>query len=511
LLTVTTLPTARRTAPASAVALGLLLLATACGGEDAPPPRERTEAAPGRPRNVLLISVDTWRADHCSMFGYEKPTTPFLDSLAERGVLFENHMTNSNNTLVSHTTMLTGLTALAHGTFDSGTPDKRQALAPGFRTLAELFSDEGYATAAFTEHETWLNKEFGLGQGFDVMESVWTDARTNMLKYLDWHEDNASQPTFAFLHFYDPHSEAANRGGILPYDSSPDLIKQFAGEQPEGFTGCLQAAGFEDHCTSRYLAGINDAVEELPPEHLTYLKGLYDAGLRKMDMDLEYLFGELERRGVLKDTMVVITSDHGEAFFEKGQLLHGGWGDPVMHIPLIIVLPENMEQPTSSRVDALTQGIDVAPTILDLCDINSAYREGLAAKGQGQSLVPAMRGGHIARENPEELFFIHVVLRSRDEVSRYKYLYSDEQSVFYDLDADPDERNNLLLDPEWAAANAERVEGIRVQLWERRDQSVRLYNAVMKGNPVVPVPEMTDEQVKDLENLGYFDGADEEK
>jgi len=190
--------------------------------------------------------------------------------------------------------------------------------------------------------------------------------------------------------------------------------------------------------------------------------------------------------------------------------LHGGFGDPVMHIPLIVVLPPSMEQPTTKRVSALTQGIDVAPTILDLCNINPDYRRGLAAKGQGQSLLPAMHGGAVARADPEELFFIHVVLRGRDEISRFKYVFSEEQPVFYDLDADPDEKVNLLLDPEWAAANAERVEGIRVQLWERRDNSVRLYNAVIKGTPVAPVPEMTAEQVEELEALGYFEGGEEE-
>ena len=497
------------------LALGALVLALGCSRADESGSAgggESVATAAGAPRNVLLISVDTWRADHCSMFGYEKPTTPFLDSLAERGVLFENHMTNSNNTLVSHTTMLTGLTALAHGTYDKNVADQRQALAPGFRTIAEFFRDAGYATGAFTEHPTWLSATFGLDQGFDTMEAAWTDARTNMLKFLDWHEDNANRPTFAFLHFYDPHSEAANRGGMLPYDSTPQLIEQFAGPKPEGFTGCLKAAGYEDHCTSRYLYGINDGVEELPPEHLEYLIGLYDAGLRKMDQDLEWLFDELERRGVLDDTMVVLTSDHGEAFFEKGQLLHGGYGDPVIHIPLIVVLPEHMEQPTSKRVNALTRGIDVVPTILELCGLEPAYREGLAQKGQGQSLVPVMYGGQLQRERPEELFFIHVVLRGEDEHGRYKYLYdgeNGESSVFYDLDADPLERVNLLEDPEWKAANAERVEAIRVRLWERRDESVRVYNAIMGGQEVI-APEIDEETRKQLEALGYIDDGDEE-
>jgi arylsulfatase A-like enzyme len=131
----------------------LALTLAACGDQAAAPP-------PNAPRHVILISIDTLRADHVGAYGYPRATTPFLDSLAQEGVLFEQQMSNSNNTLSSHASILSGLVPMAHGTRDGGTDETRFPLASAVDTLAERLSDAGYTSAAFTAHPAWLGRAF---------------------------------------------------------------------------------------------------------------------------------------------------------------------------------------------------------------------------------------------------------------------------------------------------------------------------------------------------------------
>jgi arylsulfatase A-like enzyme len=380
---------------------------------------------------VILISLDTLRADHCGLYGYEKPTTPFLEELAQRGVAFDNHMVSANNTLMSHATMMTGLLPLTHDAYDRG-EGNQERLAPPFRTAAELFREAGYATGSFATNKSWLGREYGVMQGFDEVEADWVDNIACWSRYLEWFDSERPERSFTFLHFFDPHSESDDLDATYPYDSDPELIARFAPPQPEDFTGCLRDQ--PDHCTSRYLNGINAGLETLPPEHLEVLMGLYDAGIRKMDDDLRLLFAALEERGVLERSLIVITSDHGEEFMEQGRLLHGGFTDAIMHVPLLFVYPEGWIEP--HRVEAVTRSIDIAPTILDL--------QGLMPIGQGQSLLSTILEGAPVADT--EAFFGPAVLRDRDEKGLFKISANPKDPMFYDLEADPHEQRNLALE-----------------------------------------------------------------
>jgi arylsulfatase A-like enzyme len=132
----------------------------------------------------LLISLDTLRADHTGFGGYSKPTTPFLDSLAERAVVFDNHFANSNCTLPSHATMLTGLHYPSHGVKPTGEGQAIRVIPQSVVTIAESFQEAGFATSAFTSHGAWLNKEHGFAQGFDHFVSRWCDADLTIKDYL---------------------------------------------------------------------------------------------------------------------------------------------------------------------------------------------------------------------------------------------------------------------------------------------------------------------------------------
>jgi arylsulfatase len=469
----------------------LLLLIPACGGgqisvEDGP-----------LPQRVLLISLDTLRADHTGFGGYARPTTPFLDSLAERGVVFDNHFANSNCTLPSHATMLTGLHLLSHGVrpSDPGS-DQIHSLPSSVQTLAERFKDAGYYTIGMTSHGAWLNAEFGFDQGFDHFVSRWCDADQTIEDYLSLLDRVNPQNSFSFLHFFDVHSESGSRGPCLPYQSSKELVEEFAGEKPEDFTGCSSHEGREDKCASSYLRDISMKIEPLPDDHLDYLIGLYDAGIRKLDNQLRDFFAELDRRGILENTLVIITSDHGEAFFEHGLMLHDGHEDEVARVPLLFLLPESSNVPPH-RLSALTQSTDLAPTILDLM--------GLDPIGQTASLAPAIMLG----EEPADglvLFQVNFLI-GRDEISEYKFIKTGKTPKFYDRDADPEERVDLLADPEYANIHRQRLKVIYEDM-EELSQECRSLNRTLTSLATNGGGTLSPERIAELKALGYLGGED---
>lgn len=442
----------------------------------------------GEPRHVILISIDTLRADHCGYLGYSKPTTPFLDKLAEQGVAFTNHHSNSNNTLISHASILTGLLPEAHGTYDGGNRLGRRRLSDGYETITERFEAAGYTTAAFTTHPAWLGTTFGIEQGFDHLESEWRGAAENSRLFLRWIDREQPARLFAFLHFYDPHSESRSRG-TLPYDSTPELIEQFAGAAPEGFTGHVR--GRPDLICTKYLFALDSGEEPATPEIVAYMRGLYDAGVRKMDDDLRGLFTGLRRRGMLEDALVVITSDHGEQFHEHGGMLHGGWHEEIQRVPLVFWMPF-LAEPHVGRLDAITRSIDVAPTILDLA--------GLPPIGQGLSLRAAMLGQETLEAR--DVVFGTSALRSRDEVSAYRYYGGDEPIAFYDIDGDPLESKNLVEDQGWMAASSQRLLEIREKLASIRATAREIANAV-RASDVLGNVELDPAQAEELRRLGY--------
>lgn len=460
------------------------MLLAACGGSRKSPPE-------GAPQHVILISLDTLRADRCGFNGYTKPTTPFLDSLAAQGVTFENHFSNSNNTLISHASMLTGLVPAAHATIDGGGEHKRRRLADAYDTLAERFRDAGYTTAAFTAHPAWLAKTFGLEQGFDHLESEWWDAASNSRAFLRWLDRESPEHLFAFLHFYDAHSEAGGRGGVLPYDSSAELIAQFAGPTPAGFTGTVTATPYM--CCSRFLRAINEGEEPLPPpEHLRFISGLYDAGIAKLDADLASLFAELRRRGMLERTLVVITSDHGEEFMEHGQLLHGGYHDEIARVPLI-VLPPFGPKTRAARITAVTRSIDIAPTMLDFA--------GLPPIGQGRSLRAAIVNGDALTDG--DVLFGTSILRARDAQGFCKLGQETDLQFFYDLASDPGEQANLLGSDGFEQRSKARLEAMRERLAALQKTAQGIANSMAaKGGDAKPTLGAGHDQ-EELDKLGY--------
>ena len=282
---------------------------------------------------MVLISADTLRADHVGAYGYTRPTTPHIDALAERGVLFENAISQSSWTRPAHLSMLTGLYPNEHGVIalaDRHLPDSEIV------TLASAMFSRGYRTAAFTGGVN-MSAEFGFDRGFETYRSNGKYFRDNLEETRLWLDRHQSEKFFLFWHGYDPHT---------PYFSDP--VDRAVLEIPP-----RPKVGLRRACRAKRFHSV---VADYVPE--------YDAAIRRADRYVGKLLDELEARGLRERTVIVFTSDHGEEFREHGSCFHlKTLYREVLHVPLVVVGPGLVER----RVDALVPAsVAIGPTILEI-------------------------------------------------------------------------------------------------------------------------------------------------
>src|SRR5436309_4712262 len=325
-------PRFARLAP-SAVAL---LVVCACG-----------KAAP---RNLLLVSIDTLRADRIGAYGYQRGTSPAMDRLAARGVRFETVIADSNWTLPSHMTLFTGRAPSVHGVT---LPAHR--LAPEVPTLAELLRARGYRTAAFTGGG-WVLGVYGFARGFERYEDHGLDFPTALelaeRKIRDFATDDRF---FIFVHTYEVH---------CPYDPPSSYAARFRTRPPEDE---LETRG---RCGNTYYN-----TSGLTPGQAKFLSDRYDASIRYADDLLAGFLERLEAGGRLSDTLVVVLSDHGEEFLEHGRIGHRATQYiESLRIPWIMVGPG-----LEPRVVQEPAGLaDVMPTVLGLLRIPPPPSDGVS-------------------------------------------------------------------------------------------------------------------------------------
>jgi arylsulfatase A-like enzyme len=438
---------------AAALAVWMLLSPATPGGDD-----------DGRP-NVLLISMDTTRADHLEPFGYERATSPFLAELARDGVLFEEAFANEPWTLPSHITMLTGLHPLAHGVrMHSG------RLHPDATTLAETLRESGYRTMALVAgppespiggphgfdrgfelyHHPPHHRLRSLGAGlFDVIQRIAgptertapaiVDAALGLL------DAPRRQPFFLFLHFFDVHSDHRRDA----YDAPEALIETVTGGHPKHRDSCDE----DGLCATHWLLSFGQCDRHRHREMDATLKDdivrHYDAGIRFLDDALGRLFDGLVARGRDEDTLIIVTADHGEAFGEHGRFLHDQIYNSLLHVPLLLRFPGSANAGT--RVATPVQLIDLVPTVLDAVGLEPH------PDLPGRSLLPLLDG----ESEPVDLFFsnsnhdtgrrtleISILSGGRKLILPLSDFCGGElvhpQPEIYDIGADFDERNDLI-------------------------------------------------------------------
>jgi len=374
----------RRGRATAAVALALLLPACRSGRRETWP-----EAS------IVLISIDTLRADHLPLYGYAHGSTPAIDALGREGIVFDGVYSHCPLTLPAHASMLTGLTPPHHGVHDNA----GFTLKPGARTLAARFHDSGRATGAAVSAFV-LRSATGIAQGFDRyddeivqdpsledMGNQQRDGAKSVASLLGWIEAQGDRRFFAFLHLYEPHT---------PY-TPPSPYKERFADSP------------------------------------------YDGEIAYADELVGRLLAPLRAKGALDHTLVALTADHGEGLGEHGEQEHGFFlYRETVRVPLVLRLPGASQ--AGRRVSATAAQVDLAATLLDLV--------GLPATGMdGASLRPAIAGGPgPGRPVYSETFFPRYhfgwsQLLSTTE-SRFRYIRAPRPELFDDA-MDPGETRNL--------------------------------------------------------------------
>ncbi len=385
--------------------LSALAFLCACGGEPEGP-------------SVVLVVIDTFRADHVSSLGYGRPTTPVLDSLAMSGASWTEFRAQTSWTLPAFASILTGLTPREHmagrrdGVF--------YGLDPAIPTIQRIFGGAGYSTAAFF-NVIFLDEDFGFHVGFDTFDCAGLSDRMSQRGagetvdlFLSWLDGaGGDRPFFAVVHFYDPH---------MPYDP------------PAPYSGMFTDPAYQGPCDSAWgtvpqLLAVNGGVDTLPADGLFNLMALYDGEIAYSDAQLGRLLAGLRERGLAGSTVVAVTGDHGEEFLEHGCIEHGvSLYDESVRVPLVISGPG--VRPGSSAAPA--SQVDILPTLAALCGLESPPGR------QGLDLFAA--GG----EPPDRRVFASGVLwRDADLAS----CTASGRKVIFDTGSGGSETFDLMSDP----------------------------------------------------------------
>ncbi len=453
---------ARAATPTAALAAALALAAPAVGFGVPAGPAGPAAPPDERPLNVLLVSLDTLRADHLSCYGYDRETSPALDALAGDGVLFQNATSASHWTLPAHAAMLTGLDPLAVDVVQ-----RNDHLHPRVRTLAERLRERGYRTGALVGNGpySYIGGRRGFEQGFEEYRHrpypapgcrglVARTASKAWWRYVDhrigtatnqvdharrWLRARQGEPFFLFLHLFDVHSDSHR----LPYEAPEPFRDRFDPDYEGDFTGC-HPSGL---CASELLTAMSDGrvPERFTDEEVERMRALYDGGIAYTDHELGRLLDELRALGLYERTLVVVTSDHGEAFFEHDVPLHLDLYQENLHVPLVVRAPGVV---AGTLVPDVVHTVDVPATILDLAGIE-VEQDAI----QGKSLAPFLFG-----EQSGEHGFAYSFGEQEQEASvragPWKLIRGEEGAPdeLYRVDEDPREQASLLeREPDKAA------------------------------------------------------------
>jgi len=339
--------------PRAAVASAIAALAFSCErGDPAPsaPPH-----APPRCPNLLVVTIESLRADHMDWLGYPRATTPALDALARESLDFPRAYTVTSWTLTSHATLFTGLYPGAHRV-----REPRDALAPSATTFAKLLTEKGWQTAGVVSGP-YLCKPYGLDLGFETWDdSIAPDAdhldreptdpkmEAAVRRFLDAGRDPA-RPFLLFLYFWDPH---------YAYLPPPPFDAQFV------------PAGAQKVDLTDYERNIK-VNATMPRPQLDYVVSQYDGEIRATDESLGRIFALLRERGLWDDTALVVTADHGEEFFDHGQKGHkNNLYAESLHVPLLVKPAKGTPAAAPRRDERIVNGVDLFPTVLELAGVD---------------------------------------------------------------------------------------------------------------------------------------------
>ncbi len=511
-----------------ALVVGILVLAgLGCG------PAERA-----RPPHVILISIDTLRADHLGCYGYPRETSPAIDVLASRGVRFENAFSQASWTLPSHMSVMTSQYASVHGV-----ENDEVSLAESVTTLAEAFRQGGYYTSAFVSW-VYVGRSFGFAHGFDQFRELinrdhlqmasgggayraehvtghvasWLDAYLKRTLAGEGvgegvgggagegagggNGQDGGRPLFLFVHYFDPH---------MDYSPPPPYDTMFGSP----YSG--PAKGTHRYL-SRYIKYFPVPPAQMPERDREHVVALYDGEIRYTDDHLGRLLAFLDSKLDLDRCVVALMSDHGEEFGDHGSMEGHGWTlyDEVIRVPLILRLPE--ARAAGSVVGRPVELIDLAPTLLSLASLDAPEGfqgedltrwipgVGATSGGVGEGVgnrAPGSSTGEGALVYAENARFN--IERQAVRGPRFKLIGTADTgqnhfgapvragTEFFDVSRDPGEQSDLAGSDHPVAAYLTR------ELADFREHTARLAESVPRGEPVDLAPE----DIELLRSLGY--------
>lgn len=432
------------------------------------------EDGDGTPK-LILVSIDCLRADHVGAYGYERNTTPRIDRFAEDGIVFENAIATSATTLPTHMSMFTGFTPSEHGA------SNRHQLSRAVPYLPEVLAEADFRVDGVVSG-AYLAQNFGFERGFHSYRSLRRPRAAETIDAaLEVLDRARGQTHFLFLHLIDAH---------WPYEPPRELAEHFGPIRTD------------------VPAMLHKVLKQIPPdgrEEIQQAIDLYDAEIFYADRELGRFFDELEARGLYDNAFIIVTADHGEAFYEHDNWQHG-WTlyDEIVHVPLVIKWPESAER---GRIPAQVSQTDIFATLLEFAELSPPHARAtdLATLTDASLTSDERRYAYsefTSNPAPGELPVKHVAIRSES----YKYIATfrtdadteleiierlDEE--LYDLVADPNEMKNLADE----ASNL--VDGFRNGLDVYLEEA-RTFRSWRQGDAVIE-----DEAIRErLRALGYL-------
>ncbi len=442
---------------------------------------------PEQRKNVILISLDTLRADHLSCYGYPEDTSPNVDLLADDSVTFLNTYASSPWTLPSHVSLFTSLSGVQHQVYHHD--DK---IDPSLVTLADILRQNHFFCSAFTGGG-FVSPEYGFSKGFDVYSTgeggVYYHNSAQLVYQVvsRWLKRNGDKNFFMFIHTYQPHDPYA-----CPYPYKTIFLR----DKPKWRT--LDLSG--------YLGGKKGIYRKLPEKERQNIIGLYDGEIRYTDERLiRPLLEELKEMSLYDQTMIIFTSDHGEEFYEHGSWLHGqNLYDECLKVPLIIKFPESKF--AGKRVESFVRLIDIMPTILEELGMGFSDHE-----LEGESLIPLLKkeasqdrvfmadignnvlNSHVPQKMAISFGKYKLILNKEFSKSDLRFFLSPPPSIssveLYDLAQDPGEKKNIAAEnKDLVARLTKEIQEIYQQARKRKKEKVKIDK----------------ELIRELKALGYI-------
>ncbi len=489
----------------------------AAGAEDPEPAPEPAVARAGMP-DVVLVSIDTLRADRLGAYGGSPSLTPEMDRIAAEGVVFTRALASSPWTVPSVASMLTGLPTERHGAglpFGSGLTFLRTPLADGFTTLAERFAAAGYRTAAVVANG-FLSPQQGLAQGFELFFNPLFNASGAIFMRdvplvrlvlsfipdekigdyraegvtaaaLAWLAEESEAPRFLWVHYIDPHTPFQADPSKLDFDAWKAEMRQIQPEVLDDGTVVGEVFAGTSH--------VRGGMLWLGPEDRRRIEEYYDRAVGYVDRHVGGLFAALRARAGGRPVVAALTADHGEELWDHGHFEHGhDYYREVTRVPLIFWCAgcPGEAVPAGRRSDALAGLVDVSPTLLELAGLEPPPA---GAPDEGRSLAAFWSAADPGSEPPPaprfaggNLYGLPAVL-IEDGPWRFILRANGEQEL-YDVDRDPQERHDL------AGVHPEVAERYREVLEPR-------LAAFLTGGAGDGPAELSPETLEALRSLGY--------